>query len=62
MEINTTPGSFAFYLWEASGVPFDALLDELLVIARRVHAARSELVFSYDSGMLERSRGAKQGG
>jgi D-alanine-D-alanine ligase len=62
MEINTTPGSFAFYLWEASGMSFTELMDELLDIARTVHAARSELVFSYDSGLLERSRGAKLGG
>jgi D-alanine-D-alanine ligase len=62
MEINTTPGSFAFYLWEASGMSFTELMDELLDIAHTVHAARSELVFSYDSGLLERSRGAKLGG
>ena len=62
MEINTTPGSFAFYLWEASGVSFEDLLDELIDTALSVHAVRSELVFSFDSGMLERSRGAKLGG
>ena len=59
MEINTTPGSFAFYLWEASGVTFAALLDELLEIAQRVHQARSELLFSFDSGILEGSPGVK---
>ena len=62
MEINTTPGSFAFYLWEASGVSFEDLLDELIETALRIHAARSELVFSFDSGMLERARGAKLSG
>ena len=29
-EVNTLPGSLAFYLWEASGVPFPALLEELV--------------------------------
>ncbi|MHB1525741.1 MAG: D-alanine--D-alanine ligase [Candidatus Dormibacteria bacterium] len=29
-EINTLPGSLAFYLWEASGVTFPALLEELV--------------------------------
>jgi D-alanine-D-alanine ligase len=62
MEINTTPGSFSFYLWEASGVPFADLLDELIEIALEGHRARSELMFSYDSGMLDRARGAKTGG
>jgi D-alanine-D-alanine ligase len=29
-EVNTIPGSLAFYLWEASGVSFATLLDELV--------------------------------
>jgi D-alanine-D-alanine ligase len=29
-EVNTIPGSLAFYLWEASGVPFATLLEELV--------------------------------
>ncbi len=29
-EVNTIPGSLAFYLWEASGVPFPSLLEELV--------------------------------
>jgi D-alanine-D-alanine ligase len=62
MEINTTPGSLAFYLWEASGVRFDSLLDEMIDIALDVHARKDDLMFSFDSGMLERSRGAKLGG
>jgi D-alanine-D-alanine ligase len=62
MEINTTPGSLSFYLWEASGVDFDALLDELIAIALRTDALRKELVFSFDSGMLARATGGKLGG
>ncbi|MFN2490514.1 MAG: D-alanine--D-alanine ligase family protein [Actinomycetota bacterium] len=62
MEINTVPGSLAFYLWEASGMTFDALLEEMIEIALRRHEQRSELVFTFDSGMLERSRGVKLGG
>ncbi len=29
-EVNTIPGSLAFYLWEASGVSFPALLEDLI--------------------------------
>lgn len=29
-EVNTIPGSLAFYLWEASGVTFPALLEQLV--------------------------------
>jgi D-alanine-D-alanine ligase len=53
MEINTMPGSFAFYLWEASGLSFSELMKEQIQIALDEHAARSELLFTYESGMLE---------
>ena len=29
-EVNTIPGSLAFYLWEASGIGFPSLLEELV--------------------------------
>ncbi|HEY6538844.1 MAG TPA: D-alanine--D-alanine ligase family protein [Candidatus Dormibacteraeota bacterium] len=29
-EVNTIPGSLAFYLWEASGIPFAQLIEELV--------------------------------
>jgi D-alanine-D-alanine ligase len=61
MEINTTPGSFAFYLWEATGLEFPDLMEELIDIALEGHRARSELMFSYDSEMLA-GRGPKSGG
>jgi D-alanine-D-alanine ligase len=32
-EVNTIPGSLAFYLWEASGISFPALLEELVTEA-----------------------------
>lgn len=28
-EINTIPGSLAFYLWEPVGVPYKELLDRM---------------------------------
>jgi D-alanine-D-alanine ligase len=62
MEINTTPGSFAFYLWEASGLPFTELADELLNIALQVHEEKSELLFSFESGMLDKTKGGQKGG
>ena len=62
MEINTTPGSFAFYLWEASGLSFAELADEMLSIARDRHRATGQRLFTFESGMLEASRGAKTRG
>jgi D-alanine-D-alanine ligase len=62
MEINTTPGSFAFYLWEESGLSFDALLDEMIDIALEEHAARASLTFTFDSTLLEQKPKGKTGG
>ena len=60
MEINTVPGSFSFYLWEASGLGFADLMKTLLDIGRATHEQKSELMFSFESGMLDAS-GAKSG-
>ena len=62
MEINTIPGSFAFYLWEASGVTFRQLMTELIDIAIAAHRARSQLMFTFDSQMLSALKGGKTGG
>jgi D-alanine-D-alanine ligase len=62
MEINTVPGSFSFYLWEPAGVPFDELLDALIDIALESHRLKSELMFTFESGLLEARPGAKAGG
>lgn len=62
MEINTVPGSFSFYLWEPSGVSFRELMGRLIDIAVAEHRAKSELMFSFDSAMLDRAGGGKAGG
>ncbi len=63
-EINTIPGSFSFYLWEPSGVPFDELVDRLVEIARRRHREQNGRVRTYDVNLLsEKSlQGLKAGG
>ena len=62
MEINTMPGSFAFYLWEASGLKFPDLMDELLEIALDTHRARQDLMFTFDSTLLDQKRGGPKSG
>lgn len=62
-EINTIPGSLAFYLWEASGVPFPELLDRLLTSALKRADARKSLTFTLDRNLLaeiEARKGAKR--
>jgi len=51
-EINTIPGSFSFYLWEPSGVPFDELVERLVEIARRRHREQNGRVRTYDVNLL----------
>lgn len=61
-EINTIPGSFSFYLWEPSGVPFDELTHRMIDTALRRHRDKNGRVRSYDTNLLsERSAGGLKG-
>lgn len=51
-ELNTIPGSLAFYLWEPAGVPFDSLLSRLIEMALQRHAEKRETTYSIDSWLL----------
>ena len=62
MEINTAPGSFAFYLWEASGLKFADLVGSLVDSALKGHEAKGKLMFSFDSGLLAGLGGGKTRG
>lgn len=33
IEVNTIPGSFAFYLWEPKGLPFNKLINKMIDLA-----------------------------
>ncbi|MBP9821476.1 MAG: D-alanine--D-alanine ligase [Candidatus Pacebacteria bacterium] len=35
IEVNTIPGSFAYYLWEATGKPFSQLINDMLSLAEK---------------------------
>jgi D-alanine-D-alanine ligase len=63
-EINTIPGSFSFYLWEPSGVPFDELVGRLVEIAQRRHREQNGRVRTYDVNLLSQKslQGIKAGG
>ncbi len=58
-EINTIPGSLAFYLWEKAGVKFSELIDELVRIALKRKRERQSLTFSFDTNILEMHGGSK---
>lgn len=57
------PGSLAFYLWEAAGTSFTALLDEMLSLAFKRAREREALTFTYESNILSGvSLGGSKGG
>ncbi len=58
-EVNTIPGSLAFYLWEASGKSFTVLTDELIELALKRHREKNTLIFSYESNILAGYSGTK---
>ncbi|MEG1474389.1 MAG: D-alanine--D-alanine ligase family protein [Longicatena sp.] len=51
-EINTIPGSLSFYLWQASGLSFCSLVDELVEIAKKQVRRQQQRITSYDSNIL----------
>lgn len=51
-EINTIPGSFSFYLWDPSGVPFDELVHRMIEVGRRRHREKNGRIRYYDVNLL----------
>lgn len=51
-EINTIPGSFSFYLWEPTGVPFDRLTHRMIEVAIERHRQKNGRVRSYETNLL----------
>ncbi len=53
-EINTMPGSLAFYLWEPSGISFSELIDRLVALALERHHDKARTTYSYATDILQR--------
>lgn len=62
-EINTIPGSLAFYLWEKSGLTFTQLMDEMIRLALKRQRQQSLLHRSFETNLLQHAQigGAKAG-
>ena len=52
-EINSIPGSLSFYLWEAKGVKFSDLLDDLINIGVKDYKKRISKTHSFDTNILK---------
>ncbi|MDD3242971.1 MAG: D-alanine--D-alanine ligase [Eubacteriales bacterium] len=66
-EINTIPGSMAFYLFTPMGVSYTALVDEMVDCALRAHADKTRNDLAFHSQILKNvklggAKGAKNGG
>ena len=51
-EINTIPGSLAFYLWDATGVPYKELINRLIELAFKRQRNRENLTYTIDTNIL----------
>lgn len=61
-EINTIPGSLAFYLWEACGMPYSRLIDEMVRCAMEAQKDKDDSNYAYSSDILSSiSLGGKAG-
>lgn len=58
-EINTIPGSLSFYLWEASGISFEKLMDRLVQLALKRKRLQERKTFTYDSNIFALGGGTK---
>lgn len=52
-EINSIPGSLAFYLWEAKGIDFSTVLDEMINIGVKDYKKRVSKTHSFETNILK---------
>ncbi|NLJ57348.1 MAG: D-alanine--D-alanine ligase [Tissierellia bacterium] len=53
-EINTIPGSIAFYLWEGKEISFKELINKIIELAEIQYKQRKNNIISYDIDLLNR--------
>lgn len=52
-EINSIPGSLAFYLWEAKEIDFSTVLDEMINIGVKDYKKRVSKTHSFETNILQ---------
>lgn len=58
-EINTIPGSLSFYLWEATGIKFNELMDKLVALALKRKREQGHKTFNFDHNIFAMGSGVK---
>lgn len=62
-EINTIPGSFAFYLWEPLGISYSQLIEKLISYAFKAYECKQNNNFAFDSEIIAKfASGSQKGG
>lgn len=52
-ELNTMPGSLAFYLWQASGISSGELVDKLVKLAQNAQADKRRNMYDYKTSLID---------
>jgi D-alanine-D-alanine ligase len=52
-EINTMPGSLAFYLWQAQGMPAREVVERLVELARDAYAEKRQNSYDYQTNLVQ---------
>ena len=62
-EINTMPGSLAFYLWREDGYTSADLVEKLVQLAFDAHAEKRRTLYDYQTNLVDLAsqRGVKGG-
>jgi len=55
-EINSIPGSLAYYLFEKQNLSFSEVLDKLINFAYKKHEMKNSLTYCYKSNVLTKSK------
>jgi D-alanine-D-alanine ligase len=56
-EINTMPGSLAFYLWQEMGMSRAEVVEKLVTLARDAHADKRRNMYNYKTNLVEVAAG-----
>jgi D-alanine-D-alanine ligase len=51
-ELNTMPGSLAFYLWEETGMPAREVVHQLIELAKEAHADKRRNTYNYQTSLI----------
>lgn len=62
LEVNTIPGSMAYYLWEASGLKFTDLISKLIDLAERRHSDQQKNTMTFPSNILKNFKSGLKAG